>query len=98
MGQYTGTIPADLGQISIDIIYPATDKHISKHEEQQYFMASLEPPVAGLHLGMLAASVIILSFPVDDSCILACDLIRPRPAMVMPVTTASVQFRLAVGV
>ena len=38
--QYTGTVPADLGQISIDIIHPATEKHISKHEEQQYFMVS----------------------------------------------------------
>ena len=37
-------MPADLGQISIDIIHPATDKHISKHEEQRFFMASLRPP------------------------------------------------------
>jgi hypothetical protein len=39
--QYTGKVPAELGEIDIDRIYPATDKHISKHEEQAYFMASL---------------------------------------------------------
>ena len=39
--QYTGVVPEELGLIDIDRIYPATDKHISKHEEQAYFMASL---------------------------------------------------------
>ena len=41
MLQYTGKVPTELGEIDIDMIHPATDKHISKHEEQAYFMASL---------------------------------------------------------
>ena len=41
MWQFTGTVPPDLGEISIDIIYPATDKHISKYEDQTHIMARL---------------------------------------------------------
>lgn len=41
MRQYTGMIPQDLGEVSIDIINPATDKHISKYEDQTYHMARL---------------------------------------------------------
>ena len=41
MRQYTGTVPPELGEISIDIINPATDKHISKYEDQKHKMARL---------------------------------------------------------
>ncbi|KAK9824616.1 hypothetical protein WJX72_011745 [[Myrmecia] bisecta] len=41
--KYTGTVPAEHGQITIDIIYPATEKHIAKNSTQHYFMVSETP-------------------------------------------------------
>ena len=36
--QYAGTLPAELAMINIDLICPATDKHISKHTAQEHVM------------------------------------------------------------
>ncbi|KAK9917555.1 hypothetical protein WJX75_005727 [Coccomyxa subellipsoidea] len=41
--KYTGTVDPASGQINIDIIHPATEKHISKLTAQQYFSVTETP-------------------------------------------------------
>ena len=38
--QYSATVPPEAGRINIDVTYPATEKHISKATEQDYFMVN----------------------------------------------------------
>lgn len=38
--KYTGSAPPEHAHITIDLIYPATDKHINKHTTQQRFMVT----------------------------------------------------------
>ena len=38
--QYAGTLPLELSQINIDVICPASAKHISKHTAQKFVMVS----------------------------------------------------------
>ena len=38
--QYTSTLAPDQGAITVDTIYPASEKHISKHTSQKFLMVS----------------------------------------------------------
>ena len=39
--QYASVISSEQGKITVDTIYPATDKHISKHSAQTFVMVSV---------------------------------------------------------
>lgn len=53
--QFTGGVPPEEATINVDIIYPATEKHISKYAEQRYFLVSDSP-----HFKLLSAVFIRL--------------------------------------
>ena len=38
--QYTSTLAPDQGAITVDTIYPASEKHIRKHTMQKFLMVS----------------------------------------------------------
>ena len=38
--QYTSTLAPDQGAITVDTIYPASEKHIRKHTTQKFLMVS----------------------------------------------------------
>ena len=38
--QYTSTLAPDQGAITVDTIYPASEKHINKHTTQKFLMVS----------------------------------------------------------
>ena len=39
--QYSSTITPEQGRITVDTIYPATEKHVSKHSAQSFIMVSV---------------------------------------------------------
>ena len=48
--QYSSTITPKQGTITVDTIYPATEKHISKHTTQNFVMVSLHTKQRRVHL------------------------------------------------
>ena len=44
--QLTGEPPPEDSLINVDVIYPATEKHVLKHSTQQYYMVQLTAYVA----------------------------------------------------
>ncbi len=56
--QLTGEPPAENSLISVDVIHPATEKHILKYSTQQYFMVR---PTGCAILGLLPCVAILPS-------------------------------------
>ena len=43
--QYSSTVTPEQGTVTVDTIYPATEKHISKHSAQNFIMVSESLPL-----------------------------------------------------
>eukprot|EP00959_Pyramimonas_sp_CCMP1952_P059739 1247841-Pyramimonas_sp.AAC.3 len=45
--QFDATVPSDLAEVSVDVVYPASAKHIAKATDQQFVMAThVTPPTS----------------------------------------------------